>query len=155
MKSFIKFILFIVIWMVVYYYIGRFFNWGIGLLGNALNLDTVLGKLILISVCSSVMWGLLFYPTVIIGTFFLDKTVYATISMIIMIILNAFIFYVYCQFAWYMAIPGIVHAASTIIPLWGIKIQLKQSEDKLKEQQEAEYKEKLKAEIIDSLQNER
>lgn len=151
MKSFLKFILFVIVWCVFYYFIGRAFNWGLDLLSNALNLDTFIGKLILVSVCSSVLWGILFYPTILMGSFFINKSIYAIFSMILMIIYNVALFFAYVQLDWYMLIIWLFHAGATIIPTWGIWLQLKNAERELKAQQEEEYKEKLKEEIIESL----
>ena len=147
MKSFMKFIAFIIIWMVFYYIFGRLFNWGLNFLVNALNLDSILGIFIFLSICSSVLWGVLFYPTLLLGGVLIDKILYASISLVLMVAFNAYLIYLYCQYSWYMVIIGLVHATATILPLWGIRLQLKQ-------QKEKEYKENLKAEIIDSLQNE-
>jgi hypothetical protein len=120
MKSFLKFILFVIVWCVFYYFIGKAFNWGLDLLANALNLDTFIGKLILVSVCSSVLWGILFYPTILMGSFFINKSIYAIFSIVLMIIYNVALFFAYVQLEWYMWIVWLVHAGATIFPLWGL-----------------------------------
>lgn len=148
MKSFLKFIGFIAIWCIVYAILGRLFNWGIDLLGNALNLDTIIGKLILVIVCSSVLWTILFYPTTIISSFFLDRKTYATIALVLMLLFNLFCLLYFYQLGWVMIVVWIVHAFSTIFPIWIIRYQLATQEEQDKAERDQAYRDSIKNEIL-------
>lgn len=133
MKSFLKFILFIIAWFIYYFLISKAINWGLELLINALNLDTVVGVIIFVFVCCSVIWGVLFFPTLLIGGYFLDKAAPATVAMILMILFNVWQGYFYLQLSWYMWIVLFVHALATILPLWIIKATNKHHEKEIDE----------------------
>ena len=153
MKAFLKFIGFIAIWCMVYYILGRLFNWGLDLLGNALNLDTIIGKLILVSVCSSVLWTILFYPTMIISAFFLDRKTYATIALVLMLLFNLFCLLYFYQLGWVMIVVWIVHAFSTIFPIWIIRCQLATQEEQDKAERDQAYRDSIKNEILREINN--
>lgn len=153
MKSFVKFIAFIGIWCVVYLLLSKLFNWGVGLLGEALNLDTLLGEIILVCICSSVMWTILYYPTLLISAALLDKKIYGTFALVIMVLYNLVVLLAFYQLGWVMIIIWFVHAFSTVFPVWLVRTRLEAEELKEKALKEKAYKEQLKAEIIQEMNN--
>jgi hypothetical protein len=153
MKSFAKFIGFLFVWCIVYFLISKLFNWGLNLLGNALNLDTFIGLIILVCICSSVLWTILFYPTLLIAGILLDRKIYATIALVLMIAFNVIGFIYILQYGWAAIIMVLVHAFSSIYPLFLVRYKVGEEEDKRKIEKEKSYRESIKAEIIKEMQN--
>ena len=153
MKSFMKFIGFLVVWCTVYFLVSKLFNWGLNLLGNALNLDTFIGLLILVCICSSILWTILFFPTLLIAGVLLDRKIYATIALILMVAFNIWGFFVIFQYGWAAIIILIVHAFSSIYPLFLVRFKVGEEEEEQKRKQEKAYRESIKAEIIEEMQN--
>ena len=150
MKSFFKFIGFLISWYIVYRVVSAISNWVMDKLSDAVNISSFIGQLIICGAVCFIVWNGLFFPLLLIGKMLLDKVVYCAISMILIGILCLVSFFSFTG-SWILVVVNVVHAAANLLPLFMVLITVKNESDEAKKMAEEEYRQNLKSEIIQEL----
>ena len=150
MKSFFKFIGFLIGWYVIYRIVSAFSNWVMDKLSGVVDPTKFVGQLIIVVIACTIIFNGLYFPIMIVGKMMLDKTVYCIISMVLIGILCLVSFFAFSG-SWVFVVVNIVHTAANLFPLFLVTLAVKGEADEAKKKADEEYKENLKAEIIQEM----